>query len=144
MTTNGVTITGNLVRDPDLRYVPSGQACATFSVAVNRRWQNPTTSQWTEATSYFDCVAWGSLGEHIAESLHRGERVIVTGRMDQRSFETSEGEKRSKIEVTADEVGPSLRWATVDVHKAERREPVAAGATAGPADSSYADDSEPF
>jgi single-strand DNA-binding protein len=120
---NNVNIVGNLTRDPELRFTPSGQATASFGVAVNRRWQNRQTQEWDEATSFFDVVCWGQLAENAAQSLTRGSRVIVSGRLDQRSWENQEGEKRSKIEITADEVSPSLRWATVEITKNERRTP---------------------
>ena len=120
---NNVTIVGNLTRDPELRFTPSGQATASFGVAVNRRWQNRQTQEWEEATSFFDVVCWGQLAENAAQSLTRGSRVVVSGRLDQRSWETQEGEKRSKIEIMADEVAPSLRWATVEITKNERRSP---------------------
>jgi single-strand DNA-binding protein len=118
-----VSITGNLTRDPELRFTPSGQATATFGVAVNRRWQNRQTQEWDEATSFFDVVCWGQLAENAAQSLARGTRVVVSGRLDQRSWDTPEGDRRSKIEITADEVAPSLRWATTTVSKNERRSP---------------------
>ena len=124
---NNVTIVGNLTRDPELRFTPSGQATASFGVAVNRRWQNRQTQEWEEATSFFDVVCWGQLAENAAQSLTRGARVVVSGRLDQRSWETQEGEKRSKIEITADEVAPSLRWATADITKNERRSPNGSG-----------------
>ena len=120
---NHITIVGNLTRDPELRFTPSGQATATFGVAVNRRWQNRQTQEWEEATSFFDVVSGGQLAENTAQSLTRGTRVMVSGRLDQRSWENQEGEKRSKIEITADEIGPTLRWATVSVTKNERRAP---------------------
>ena len=120
---NHVSIVGNLTRDPELRFTPSGQATATFGVAVNRRWQNRQTQEWEEATSFFDVVSWGQLAENAAQSLTRGTRVLVSGRLDQRSWENQEGEKRTKIEITADEIAPSLRWATVSVTKNERRGP---------------------
>jgi len=120
---NTVTVTGNLTRDPELRFTPSGQATASFGVAVNRSWQNRQTQEWNEVTSYFDVVCWAQLAENAAQSLTRGTRVIVTGRLDQRSWENSEGEKRSKIESVADEVAPSLRWATANITKNERRGP---------------------
>ena len=106
---------GNVTRDPELRFTPSGQGVATFGLAVNRRWQNRQTNEWEEATSFFDVVCWGTLGENVSESVSKGTRVIVTGRLDQRSWETQEGDKRSKIEIVADEVGPSLRWASAEV-----------------------------
>src|ERR1700730_9484606 len=120
---NNVNIVGNLTRDPELRFTPTGQATASFGVAVNRRWLNRQTQEWKEATSFFDVVCWGQLAENAAQSLSRGTRVLVSGRLDQRSWENQEGEKRSKIEITADEVSPSLKWATVQITKNERRTP---------------------
>jgi single-strand DNA-binding protein len=116
---NNVDLVGNITRDPELRYTPSGQPVATFGLAVNRRWQRD--GEWQEQTSFFDVVCWGSLGENVSESLGRGSRVMVAGRLEQRSWETQDGDKRSRIEVIADEVGPSLRWATAEVTKNERR-----------------------
>jgi len=130
---NNVTIVGNLTRDPELRFTPSGQATASFGVAVNRRWQNRQSQEWEEATSFFDVVCWGQLAENTAQSLGRGARVIVSGRLDQRSWETQEGDRRSKIEVTADEVAPSLRWATVSITKNERRNPDGGASYTAPA-----------
>ena len=120
---NTVTVIGNITRDPELRYTNSGQTRATFGLAVNRRWQNRQTNEWEEATSFFDIVCWGDLGENVSESLGKGARVIVTGRLEQRSWETDNNEKRSKVEIIADEVGPSLRWATAQVQKTDRRGP---------------------
>jgi single-strand DNA-binding protein len=120
---NTVTIVGNLTRDPELRFTPSGQATATFGVAVNRVWTDRQSQERKEATSFLDVVCWGQLAENAAQSLTRGTRVVVSGRLDQRSWENQEGEKRSKIEITADEVSPSLRWATVEITKNERRTP---------------------
>ena len=128
---NHVSIVGNITRDPELRFTPSGQATATFGVAVNRRWQNRQNQEWEEATSFFDVVCWGQLAENAAQSLSKGTRVLVSGRLDQRSWETSEREKRSKIEITADEVAPSLRWATVTITKNERRSPDGGGQSYG-------------
>ncbi|MBV8980472.1 MAG: single-stranded DNA-binding protein [Acidimicrobiia bacterium] len=150
MSDNTITLAGNVTRDPELRFTGSGQAKATFGLAVNRRWQNRQTQEWEESTSFFDVVAWGDQGENIAESLAKGARVVVTGRLEQRSWETDEGEKRSKIEVVADEVGPSLRWATAVVQKNDRRSPVREPAMAGaPAggnghDGDVLGDDEPF
>jgi single-strand DNA-binding protein len=120
---NHVSVVGNLTRDPELRFTPTGQATASFGVAVNRRWQNRQSQEWEEATSFFDVVCWGQLAENAAQSLSKGARVLVSGRLDQRSWETAEHERRSKIEITADEVAPSLRWATAAVTKNERRTP---------------------
>ena len=120
MPDNTVTLVGNITRDPELRFTPSGQAIATFGMAVNRRFQR--NNQWEEQTSFFNVTAWGTLGENTSNSLQKGARIIVNGRLEQRSWETQEGEKRSVVEVVADEIGPSLRWATVEVTKNERRE----------------------
>jgi single-strand DNA-binding protein len=118
---NNVTVVGNITRDPELRFTPTGQAVANFGLAVNRRWQNRQTNEWEEATSFFDVTCWAQLGENASESLTKGSRVIVTGRLDQRSWETQDGDKRSKVEIIADEIGPSLRWATAQVVKNERK-----------------------
>jgi single-strand DNA-binding protein len=126
---NHVSIVGNLTRDPELRFTPSGQATANFGVAVNRRWQNRQSNEWEESTSFFDVVCWGQLAENAAQSLTKGTRILVSGRLDQRSWETQEHERRSKIEITADEVAPSLRWATASITKNERRSPDGAGAS---------------
>ena len=148
---NNVNIVGNITRDPELRFTPSGQATASFGVAVNRRWQNRQTQEWDEAVSFFDVVCWGQMAENAAQSLNRGARVVVSGRLDQRSWENDQGEKRSKIEITADEVAPSLRWATVEITKNERRSPDGAsgsgpGSRAIPneAPAGYSEDEEPF
>jgi single-strand DNA-binding protein len=149
---NHVNIVGNITRDPELRFTPSGQATASFGVAVNRRWQNRQTQEWEEAVSFFDVVCWGQLAENAAQSLTRGARVVVSGRLDQRSWENDQGEKRSKIEITADEVAPSLRWATVEITKNERRSPDGGGTGGGggykavpnAAPGGYSDDEEPF
>jgi single-strand DNA-binding protein len=120
MPDNSVTLVGNITRDPELRFTPAGQAVATFGMAVNRRYQK--NGQWEEQTSFFNVTAWGTLGENASNSLHKGARILVSGRLEQRSWETQEGDKRSVVEVVADEIGPSLRWATVEVTKNERRE----------------------
>jgi single-strand DNA-binding protein len=120
---NSVHVVGNITRDPELRFTPTGQARASFGLAVNRRWQNRQTQEWEEATSFFDVTCWGDLGDNVSESLANGARVIVIGRLEQRSWETDNGEKRSKVEIIADEVGPSLRWATAQVTKTDRKGP---------------------
>ena len=117
---NNVTLVGNCTRDPELRFTASGQAVASFGLAVNRRWQNRQTQEWEEQTSFFDIKCWAQMAENVSESVQRGTRVIVTGRLEQRSWENDNGEKRSKIEVVADEIAPSLRWATAQVTKIER------------------------
>jgi len=128
---SNVTLIGNITRDPELRYTAGGQAIATFGLAVNRRWQNRQSQAWEESTSFFDVVCWGDLGTNVTDSLGKGDRVIVSGRLEQRSWETQDGEKRSKIEVVADEVGPSVRWAVARPEKTDRRG--GQGAGGGPA-----------
>lgn len=118
---SSVTIVGNLTRDPELRFTPAGAPVTTFGVAVNRRWQNRDSQQWEEQVSFFNVTCWRDLAHNVAESLEKGSRVIVSGRLEQRSWETQEGEKRSVVEIVADEIGPSLRWATADIKKTERR-----------------------
>jgi len=122
MPDNSVTLVGNVTRDPELRFTPSGQAVATFGLAVNRRWQNRSNNEWEEQVSFFDVKCWAQMAENVSESLTRGSRVVVSGRLEQRSWESEQGEKRSKVEVVADEIAPSLRWATVSITKNERRE----------------------
>jgi single-strand DNA-binding protein len=120
MTMTTTTIAGNLTRDPEIRYTRDGQATTSLSVAVNRRWQNRQTQEWEESTSFFDIVCWRDLAENVALSLTKGARVEVTGRLEQRSWETEDGETRSKVELVADDIGASLRFATVDIHKVQR------------------------
>ncbi len=118
---NQVMIVGNLTDDPELRYTPNGAAVANFRVAVSRRVKDDATGQWKDAeTSFFRVNAWRSLGENVAESLTRGSRVVVVGRLRSRSWETPEGDTRSAVEIEADEIGPSLRWATAKVEKTQR------------------------
>lgn len=128
---NTVTLVGNVTRDPELRFTASGQANASFGLAVNRRWQNRQTNEWEEAVSYFTVVCWRELAENVAESIHKGTRTIVTGRLDQRSWEAQDGQKKSVVEITADEVGPSLRWASANVSRNERRGGEGGGAGGG-------------
>jgi single-strand DNA-binding protein len=132
MSGNSVTLVGNLTRDPELRYTPAGAATCQFGLAVNRRWQNRQTSEWEEATSFFNVVAWREMAENAGETLTKGARVIVTGRLEQRSWETPDGDKRSVVEVVADEIGPSLRWATAQVVRNERRPGDGGGFSGGP------------
>jgi single-strand DNA-binding protein len=121
MADSTVTIVGNLTRDPEIRYTTGGAAKASFGVAVSRRWQNRQSQEWEEQTSFFNVVCWREMAENVAESIGKGSRVVVTGRLEQRSWETENGDKRSVIEIVADEVGPSLRWATAKVNRNERR-----------------------
>ena len=118
---NSTTVTGNLTREPEIRYTRDGQATTLLGLAVNRRWQDRETKQWEESVSFLDVVCWRELAENVALSLAKGMRVVVTGRLEQRSWETEDGERRSKVEIVADEIGPSLRFATAEVQRAERR-----------------------
>ena len=127
MADSTVTLVGNLTREPELRFTQAGQAIATLGIAVSRRYQQ--NGEWQEQTSFFNVTAWGQLGENAAASLNKGSRAIVTGRLEQRSYETQDGEKRSVVEVVADEIGPSLRWATAQVDRNDRREGAGSGST---------------
>jgi single-strand DNA-binding protein len=106
-------------------------------------WNDRQTNERRETTSFFDIVCWREMAENVSESLQKGARVVVTGRLEQRSWETPEGDRRSKIEVIADEVGPSLRWATAEVRKNDRRGPSDGGPSAPPARSSASADPGP-
>jgi len=110
MADNGITLVGNLTRDPELKFTQGGKAQTRFSIAVNRRWQK--NGEWEEQVSYFDVTCWAILAENVANAATKGARVIVTGRLEQRSWETKEGEKRSTIEVVADAVGLDLSKST--------------------------------
>jgi single-strand DNA-binding protein len=118
---NQVVIVGNLTRDPELRYTPNGAALVKLGVAVSRRVKDDATGQWRDAeTSFFNVTAWRTLAENVAESLTQGSRVVVVGRLRTNSWETPEGEKRSVVEIEAEEVGPSLKWATAKPEKQGR------------------------
>jgi single-strand DNA-binding protein len=151
MADNAITVVGNITRDPELKFLNSGQAALKLSIAVNRRWQNRQTQEWEERVSYFEVVGYGAMAENAANSLTKGARVIVSGRLEQRSWETENGDKRSIVEINADEIGPSLKWATAVVTRTPRAEgsnfqssdrPAAAPRANEP--SSYAFDEEPF
>ncbi len=139
---NSVTVVGNLVRDVELRWTPSGKAVANFGVAVNQGRGDD------EKVSFFDVTAWDKLGENAAESLVKGQRVVVFGRLEQRSWEDQKtGDKRSKIEIVADDVAPSLKWATASVERNERDSGGRSGGKSGgrnAAPSRSFEDEEPF
>ena len=116
-----ITVVGNLTADPELRFTPSGAAVANFTVASTPRIYDRQSGEWKDADALFmRCNVWREAAENVAESLTRGSRVIVSGRLKQRSFETKEGEKRTVVELEVDEIGPSLRYATAKVTKASR------------------------
>jgi len=152
MADNAITVVGNVTRDPELKFLNSGQAALKLSIAVNRRWQNRQTQEWEERVSYFEIVGYGAMAENAVNSLVKGSRVIVSGRLEQRTWETENGDKRSIVEINADEIGPSLKWATAVVTRTPRAEgsnfqsssdrPAAAPRSNEP--SSYAFDEEPF
>ena len=153
MADSNVTIVGNLTRDPELRFTAGGKGVASFGVAVNRRYQ--VNGEWQEKVSFFNVTAWDSLGENAAASLTKGTRIMVTGRLEQREYETTNGEKRNVVEIVADELGPSLRWARAEVERTLRTGPDGAPAGGGrpanapaagggrPSDPVYGDE-EPF
>jgi len=127
---NTITITGNLTRDPELRFTNSGKAVAGFGIAVTRKYND------VEQTSFYNVNAWDTLGENVAACLKKGDRVMVAGRPEIREYEAKDGTKRQSFDVVADEVGPSLRWATADVVKPDRN--------AGSRPTRQAPDEEPF
>ena len=131
-----ITIIGNLTDDPELRYTPNGAAVANFTVASTPRFLDKATNEWKDGDALFlRCNVWRQAAENVAESLQRGMRVIVSGRLKQRSYETKEGEKSTVYEVEVDEVGPSLRYATAKVTKASRGGP--SGFSAGPSEDAW-------
>ena len=140
MADNTITIVGNLTRDPEIRYTPGGQTKATLGIAVSRSWNNKQTGEKQEQTSFFNVIVWGEMADHCSESLRKGTRTIVSGRLEQRSYESDQGEKRSVTEIVADEVAPSLRWARVEVHRTERT----TGTARATANTSGYGDAEPF
>jgi single-strand DNA-binding protein len=116
-----ITVVGNLTADPELRFTPSGAAVANFTVASTPRIFDRQSNEWKDGDALFmRCSIWREAAENVAESLTRGSRVIVQGRLKQRSYETREGEKRTVVELEVDEIGPSLRYATAKVNKASR------------------------
>jgi single-strand DNA-binding protein len=116
---NTVTLVGNITDDPELRFTPSGLPVANFTVAVNRR--VPKDGGWEDKLEgFFRCSCWRDMAENVAESLQKGSRVMVVGRLQQRSWEDQDGNKRSTVEVQVDEVGPSLRWATARPERSQR------------------------
>ncbi|MEX0874958.1 MAG: single-stranded DNA-binding protein [Actinomycetota bacterium] len=125
---NQVTLVGNLTDDPELRYTPTGVPVANFTVAINRRQRDPVTNEWKDGeTSFIRCNVWRQQAENAAESLTKGTRAIVVGRLRQRSWETQEGQKRSVTEVEVENVGPSLEWATTAVTKTPRSDSSSSG-----------------
>jgi len=136
MSENSVTLVGNLTDDPELRFTAQGAAVANFRIAVSKRIRDPQTNEWKDGdTSFFRVNVWRQLAENVAESFTRGTRVIVTGTLKMRQWETQEGEKRSVVEVEATEVGPSLKWATAKMEKTSRQSGAQASSGGGDWDS---------
>src|ERR1700759_3931998 len=136
-----ITVVGNLTADPELRFTPSGAAVANFTVASTPRTFDKASGEWKDGEALFlRCNIWRQSAAHVAESLTRGRRVVVQGRLRQRSFETKEGEKRTVVELEVDEVGPSLRYATAKVNKAARGTGGGGGGFGGGGGSAPADD----
>ena len=118
MADNSITVSGNLTKDPELRFTGGGRAVASFGIAVARRFQ--VNGEWQEQTSFLNVVAWGSLGENAAASLSKGSRAVVTGRLEQRSYETQDGDRRSVVEIVADDIGASLKGARAEIERTAR------------------------
>lgn len=133
---NSVTVAGNLVADPELRYTASNSPVASLRLAVNRRWRTKN-DEWEEQTSFFDVTVWGDQADNVKDSLRKGDRVMVSGRIEQQTWETDTGDKRSTVKIIADEVGPSLRWARAHIEKV-------AGKASSPASGAAAPGTEPF
>ncbi len=119
-TNNVITLVGNITDDPELRFTPGGAAVANFTVAVNRRQPGQNGGWEDKLDGFFRCSCWREMAENVAESLQKGTRVVLAGRLQQRSWEDGEGNRRSTIEIQVDEIGPSLRWATAQVQKSNR------------------------
>ena len=118
-----ITVVGNLTADPELRFTPNGAAVANFTIASTPRTFDRASNEWKDGDALFmRCSAWRGMAENVAETLQRGSRVIAQGRLSQRSYETREGEKRTVIELTVDEIGPSLKYATAKVNRVQRGE----------------------
>jgi single-strand DNA-binding protein len=148
MADTNITVVGNLTREPELRFTNGGKGVASFGLAVSRRYQ--VNGEWQEKTSFFNVSAWDNLGENVAATLTKGMRVIVSGRLEVREYEAREGGKRTSVDIIADEIGPSLRWARATVERTERSDGGQGGQRGGsssggqrPSDSVYGDE-EPF
>jgi single-strand DNA-binding protein len=142
MADNQVTMVGSLGRDPEIRFTPGGMAVASSSLAVTRKYKK--NDEWQEETSWFGLTVWGSLGENFAQSCVKGSRVIVTGRIEVREFEGRDGTKGRSTDITADEIGASLRWATVQIERTARTDSTQQQHGSRAQDSGYLVDEEPF
>ncbi len=148
---NTITVVGNVTRDPELRFTPGGAPVATFGLAWNHRTTNRQTNETEEQVSFFDVTCWRQLAENVAESVTKGMRVVVYGRLQQRSWESAPGERRSKVDIVADDVAPSLKFATAQVTRNDFRGDGERGERGGdrggrtvPNEPMYDPDEEPF
>ena len=132
MAGNNITLVGNLTREPELRYTAGGKGVTSFGLAVGHRYQ--VNGEWQEKTSFFNVTAWDQLGENAAATLSKGTRVIVSGRLEVREYEARDGGKRTSVDVIADEIGPSLRWARATIERTTRTTPEGQG---GQSDGQY-------
>lgn len=129
MSENSITVVGNLTRDPEIKYTANGTARTTFGVAVNRKWTNHRTNETTESVSFFNVVCWDTVAQNVADSLTKGQRAVVVGRVEQSNWETEAGERRSTVEIVAQDVGPSLRRASVEIARNPRSNDESASAS---------------
>jgi single-strand DNA-binding protein len=120
MPSNSLTLVGNLTADPETRFTKSGIASCSFTLAVSKRTLNKQTNEWDEKTSFVKVITWRTLAENCGDSLHKGDRVIATGELEQRSWEDRDGQNHSVMEMQADEAAPSLRWSTASILRNER------------------------
>ncbi|MBA7508623.1 Single-stranded DNA-binding protein [subsurface metagenome] len=129
---NNITVLGNITRDPELRFTPSGTAVASFGLAVNRNVQNKNSGEWETQVDFFNVTAWYKLAENCAESLSKGDRVLVSGRLSQDSWESKDGQKRSTVKIIANVIAPSLEFASCRLEKNPRAEEgVSSGSVSG-------------
>jgi len=141
--TTTTTAIGNLTREPELRFTNGGRAVASFGIACSRRYQ--VNGEWQEQTSFFNVTAWGQLGENAAQSLTKGARVVVAGRLEQREYEARDGGgKRSVVEIVADEIGAALTYATVQIERTSRTDGTQQQGSRAQAPSYIDDETEPF
>ncbi len=141
-----VTVVGNLTNDPELRFTPSGDAVASFTVATSSRYLDKKTNEWKDGEpTYLRCSVWRQYAENVAESLTKGTRVMVSGKLKQKSYETREGEKRTVLEVEVEDVGPALRYATAKINRVQRTDGgfSSGGGSAAPADDPWATNAPP-
>lgn len=120
MTDSHTTIVGNVTREPELRFTGGGKGVCSFAVAVGRRWKPQNSDKWEEVTTFYNVSCWDQLAENVAASVRKGTRVVITGVVEMREYETRDGEKGRSLEIRPDEIGVSLRWARVDIEKVTR------------------------